>query len=80
MNRNDIELTKNLYNVKKKLDPVKGDWVTIVKDNLETINIHLSEEEIVKTKKTNFKKLVQNHVKDAVFMKLKDIQKEHTEI
>ena len=79
LNRNDTELTKKIYNA-QKLDPVKGDWVTLVKEDLETIEIHLSEEEIVKTKKTHFKKLVRKYVKDAVFKKLKDMQKEHTKI
>ena len=56
MVRSDQELTKKIYHAQKR-DPIKGDWVTIVKEDLNTVNINMDEEEISKTKKLVFKTL-----------------------
>ena len=79
LSRSDSELTKKIYHA-QKCNPIKGDWVTIVMEDLETVNINLDEDEIGKTKKSIFKKLVRKHVKDATFTKLKEMQSEHTKI
>ena len=79
MCRSDSELTKRIYNAQKR-DPIKGDWVTLVQEDLKTMKIYLNEEEINKTKKSVFKNMVKKHVKDATFTQLKEMQKEHTKI
>ena len=40
---------ENIYFSKK--DPIKGDRVTLVKEDLKLVNIHLSDKEISETKK-----------------------------
>ena len=51
LGRSDLELTRKIYNAQKQ-DPIKGDWVTLVKEDLKLVNIHLSDKEISETKKS----------------------------
>ena len=59
-------------------EPIKGDWVSAVKKDLEHVDIKLSFEEISNYSKKSFKTLVKDSVKKKAFQELVKRQKEHS--
>ena len=66
---------KRVYFAQKE-NPSKGDWVHIIKEDMELININMSEMEISVLSKNQFKKHVKMCVISASFKALKVIQDE----
>ena len=71
LNKQDSELVKQVYNI-KKIQPVKNDWCLTVAEDLKNLNIELSEEEISKMKKRKFKTKKQK--KKFMFMRVLSYQ------
>ena len=59
-------------------EPIKGDWVSTVKSDLEYLDVKLSFEEISKYSKQSFKTLVKDSVKAKAFKELVGCQKKHS--
>ena len=53
-----------VYNAQKLL-PVKDDWIFTIKEDLEFLDIPFDEENIRRTKKETFKKLVNSKIREA---------------
>ena len=60
------------------LEPIRGDWASTVKNDLEFLNIKLSFDEIASYSKSAFKALVKDSVRKKVFSELVKKQKEHS--
>ena len=51
LGNSDLELTRKIYKAQKQ-DPINGDWITLVKEDLKLVNIHLNDKEISEAKKS----------------------------
>ena len=58
--------------------PVRGDWVSTVKQDLADLNIQMTFEEIADIQKEAFKKLVKENVQKAALEYLKKLQMTHS--
>ena len=63
--------------LKQWKEPLKGDFASLVKQDMEDLQINLSLENIATYSKVNFKKLVKNYCEKACFRKL---MKEKSEV
>ena len=61
----------------EKENSSRGDWIHIIKEDMELININMDENEINLLSKKQFKKHVKSCVTSASFKALKAIQVEH---
>ena len=61
-----------------KSDPCKGDWINLVKEDLEDVVMSLDNEaDITKMTKQEFKKFVRKEVRESKFYKLNEIKEGH---
>ena len=65
---------KQVFN-EQKLNPLKGDWVTIVEKDFRKLKIYLTHEEITCMSKNGFKKVVKKHVEETGLKFLKGHKK-----
>ena len=80
LQRHMSELTRNVYKAMKD-DPCKGDWIHMIKEDLESIGMSIeSEDKITEMTKEDFKKLVKNKVRENAFNKLQGIKKGHKKV
>ena len=70
LNRSSEEVIKKVYEAQKK-DPVKDDWVQLVEDDMKELNIKI--EDLKKTKKIKFKKILKGKIQESSFRVLKNI-------
>ena len=59
-------------------DPIKGDWVSQVKEDMKCLSINMSVDDLKLFSKDKFKELVKKHVRAAAFSGLKEIQETHS--
>ena len=69
LNRSEGELVKRVY-VAQRNNPTKGDFIELVKQDLNDIGEDFDEEKIRCQTKTIFKAHIKNKIKEAVFTKL----------
>ena len=77
--RDSTELVARVYNVQKQ-QPSKGDWCSMVKENMELIKLNMSESEIKETGQAKFKSIVKKLVKIAAFQTLHEKKLKHSKI
>ena len=77
--RPEKELIRKFYEAQKcKIS--KGDWVQIVQENMNQINLEMSELAISKMSKHKFKKIVKKHISSAAFGELIRIKDTHSKM
>lgn len=79
LSREDSELVKRVY-VTQRDNPTSGDFVELVKSDLEDINIEYIEKAIIQQSKTQLKLIIKEKLKASVLKKLKDKQSSHSKI
>ena len=79
LRRDKSELIARVYNVQKE-KPSKGDWSSIIKSDMETIGLKMSENEIAEIGQTKFKTIVKKLVRNAAFKHLQEKKEKHTKI
>ena len=79
MKREPNELVKRKYFAQKE-SPTKGNWIHIIKEDMELLDIDMSKTKITRMSKNQFKKLVKTSVKTATFRALRTLQDNHTKI
>ena len=79
LRRDKKELIARVYNVQKE-NPSKGDWSSIIKNDMETIGLKMSENEIAEIGQTRFKTVVKKLVRNASFKHLQEKKEKHTKI
>ena len=62
------------------MKPSPGDFVNLVKNDLENIGLKMTEEEIRKTPKQRFKKIVKLKINNAAFSFLKSLKQTHSKM
>ena len=72
-----FHLLKNFFQAQCE-QPIRGDWVSTVKQDLSDLNINLTFEEIQNTSKEGFKEFIKEKVKRAALDYLKSLQKTHS--
>ena len=78
--RHKTEITRKVYTAMKD-EPYKGDWINLVKKDLETIDINLENEEEISNMTTEaFKVLVKRRFRDEAFKELQIIKSEHKKV
>ena len=79
LKRPQTELVRQVYEAQKN-NPVKGDWVEQVREDLEMMEMVGKENEIEAMSKTQFKTFVRNKVKDHTFRILNVKKETHIKI
>ena len=63
LNKSNNELVKKVFATQKQF-PSKNDWILTVKEDLQMLDLDLSEETIMKMKKQTFKKIIKQKLKE----------------
>ena len=79
LKREDEELTKRVL-LAQLNDPCEGDFIQLVKKDLQTIGLPFDMPYITSANVEQFRKLVKNKVKQAAFQYLKEKQQTHTKV
>ena len=79
LKRKESELIHRVYHAQKR-QPVKGDWVNLIEDDLDCLSINLKENEIQKMNKNKFKKYVKGKVKSRALKYLNQIKEKHSKV
>ena len=64
----------------QKIKPSPGDFIELVKNDMEMIGLKTTEEEMRNISKQKFKKIVKTNVMNAAFIYLKDLQQTHSKM
>ena len=79
LTRDQKELINKVYLAQKRKS-VKGDWAMTVKNDIEEINLNLSEEQIKTMKKGKFKENLKCKIVEASFKYLQNIKETHSKV
>ena len=63
LNRNENEIVKQVYEAQRK-NPCKGDWVNMIKTDIENYELNICDEVIRDMKDNDFKKLIKLKIKE----------------
>ena len=74
-----MELIRRIYNAQRD-DPVKGDWVNILKEDFKYIREEVNEEDAKSTSKFEYKKNIKNKIRQKVFEDLKQVKQTHNKV
>ena len=77
LNKSETELAKQVFQIQNKFS-VKDDWVKQVKEDLDELEIKLTENEISKMKYEAFKKVVKSKLNEKFFEYLISLKLIHT--
>ena len=78
--RHKEEITSQVYNAMKD-KPEKGDWIFLLKDDLNKIGLSLEDEEsIVKLTKYEFKKVVKNKIRELCKNEMECLKLSHEKV
>ena len=77
LNRNENDLLKRFI-LAQKVRPTKNDWVELVQKDKADYKINLSDEEISKTKKSKYEKLVEEAVRKKTICDLNKVAENHS--
>ena len=76
LNKPESELVKQVFNT-QKLKPVKNDWCLTVVEDLQQLDIYNSENEIANMKKSTFKTLITNKIRELASRFLNNLKDKH---
>ena len=79
LKRSDDELTRRVYMAQKD-DPVKGDFVNLIKSDLEMFDGSIDQEYIQLKSKSSLKEEIKEKIRKAAFKYLKEKQNGHSKI
>ena len=79
LKRSPDELLRQVYEAQKE-NPVRGDWIKMINNDFETLEIDMNENEIQLKSKCEYKSQVKHIIKEHVFKKLKIQQANHSKI
>ena len=79
LKRGENEITRKVYEA-QKLNPKKGDFVLMVREDKEMIQLDLSDHQIELMDKSTYQNLVKTKVKNSSFVFLQGLQVQHSKI
>ena len=77
LNDKDNSLLSSIFRAQCN-QPVKGDWITTVREDIKELDINLTFEQIKSFSKEAFKEKVKNHVKSSALKFLQNLQQTHS--
>ena len=77
LQKDGSELIRKVYEAQKD-NPTPGDFCELVRDDCRDIDLNMSDEEIAKHTKKQFKNLVKNKVRDGAFSYLTMLKNNHS--
>jgi hypothetical protein len=77
--RSEMELIRRVYNAQRD-NPVKGDWVNILKEDFRYISEEVNEEDAKSISKFEYKKNIKNKIRQRVFEELKQVKDTHSKV
>ena len=63
-----------------KEDPLKDDWIHLIKEDMLKFNMDITDEAISKMSKTDFKKIVNSKMRISVFEKFENMKQGHSKV
>ena len=80
LRRHENEITNRIYQAMKE-EPIKGDWIELVKEDLESIDMSIEDEEKIKNMtEAKFKKIVKEKIREVAFKKLEEKKAWHDKV
>ena len=79
LSRHEDQLVRRIYSAMKE-SPVKGDWIIMVKDDMSSLNMTLSDDDISAMGKIDFKVLVKRNMREKVFKDLEELKESHSKV
>ena len=79
LSRSEDELIRRVYE-EQKLHPVRGDWITQLKEDFEFIGENFTEEYAKRNTQSEYKSLIKQMVRSRVFDKLEETQSTRTKV
>ena len=80
LKRHNVELTKKIY-LAMKDKPFKNDWIELIEEDLEKINLSLKDEDdIKKLSKEDFKEIIKKAVREITFKEMEAIKSKHNKV
>ena len=79
LKRSDNEITKKVQNC-QKANPVKGDWIELLRKDFTDIGMEMDEEKIKSETKMQYKSRVRKHLQNNMLKEMKKKQEGHTKI
>ena len=79
LDRADEELIKRVY-LEQRENPTKGDWIELIKTDIEKIELKLTEDEMKLMTKNEFRKYIKSLVYKMALIELKKKQEKHSKI
>ena len=77
LNKPDNELVKQVFRT-QQLSPVRNDWCETIKLDMKSINFDIMENDIIGMKKSKFKSLLKNKIREAASSFLTDLKEKHS--
>ena len=77
LNRSDSELIQRVFSAQRE-SPTPGDFVELVKEDLNNIGEAFDEETICMRSKDQFKKIIKENIRLSAFRDLKNLQMKHS--
>ena len=63
------ETIRKIYD-KQKLEPLKGDWIQLLKNDFEFMGVEVDEHEIMKTPKNVYRQKIKSLIRNSAFKEL----------
>ena len=79
LKRSDNEITKKVHNC-QKANPVKGDWIELLRKNFTDIGMEMDEEKIKSETKMQYKSRVRKLLQNNMLEEMKKKQEGHTKV
>ena len=79
VSRDNSELLYRVYSAMKN-EPIKGDWINIVRKDMEEMDIKFSDDEISMMSKTDFKSIVKKKMRKHVLDELNTMKEGHSKV
>ena len=76
LKRHDDEIILKIYKAQLK-SPSKGDWVTMLADDMKKYNINITDETVKSLSKAAFKTIVKKQVKEYAFIECMQLLDSH---
>ena len=78
-NRNHNELLRRVYTAQKN-NPTDGDYISLVQKDFNHINETMDKNVIIAMSDIQYKNYTKNHIKEAAFTYLRQIQAPHSKV
>ena len=79
LHRHKSELTRRIYDAMKE-EPLKDDWIHLVTKDMSDINLNLSDDQISKLSKSEFKILVKSKMRNSAYVEFERVKQGHSKV